>query len=696
MLAGLSDTPSGRQVRVLLASLCLVSGLAQAQHPALDARLVEIREINRYVPPKALEALRRIETEARAAPVRTKADFLVQLCLALRGLNQVPEALAAAEELIAFGRDTKDNVVKAKGLLTKAYVVSRMDQLALSHQLAWEGEKIANTTDDMALRVQAAITSGQAYAEDGNFPAAMGKMQTALTLARQYGQPIPKVQALNSLAILYGQLNEHDKGFEALDEATALAEQTNSPGRLATLKDTEYGLAVETNQPQRGLRALLAGLEYERQIGAEAMIAGSLVNLSDSYLKQHDYARTLSYANQALKAGRSLNDDSTVATAHLNLGQAHLGLGSLVEGKRHFDMGLAWYEKVGDKPELQEVLMEYGAALERAGDMAGAVKAYHRERALSNELFEKRRQKATLELQEKYETEKKQRQIELLSRENQLKTTEIDNRRLQQRVWWLLAVVFALAALVVGILYRKVRHANAQLKVKNLELKQQSSRDPLTGLYNRRHFQEFMRGHLQVEKRGAGTSGEEIVGALFLLDVDHFKHVNDSHGHAAGDAVLKMIADSLRDILRETDMIVRWGGEEFLAFLPAIPRSGVEEIARRLLTGISQQGIDYQDKRLSVNVSIGFAPFPLVPGTDALPWERAVNLVDMALYLAKAHGRNRAYGVRGFANFEKTTMENIEQDLERAWGAGYVDMSIVLGTWPESKNAATPPKLTIV
>ncbi|NHZ39069.1 tetratricopeptide repeat-containing diguanylate cyclase [Massilia aquatica] len=698
MLAGLSDTPPGRKARVLLASLCLVAmaGVAHAQHPALDARLVEIREINRYVPPRALAELRKIESEARAAPLRTRADFLVQLCLALRGLNQVPEALAAAEELIAFGRETGDNVVIAKGLLTKAYVVSRMEQLALSHQLAWEGEKIANSTGDMMLRVQAAITSGQSYAEDGNFPAAMGKMQTALTLARQSGQAIPKVQALNALAILYGQLNEHDKGFEALDEATALAEQTNSPGRLATLKDTEYGLAVDTNQPQRGLRALLAGLEYERRIGAEAMIAGTLVNLSDSYLKQHDYARSLSYANEALKAGRSLNDDSTVATAHLNLGQAHLGLGSLAEGKRHFELGLAWYEKVGDKPELQEVLMEYGAALERAGDMAGAVKAYHRERALSNELFEKQRQKATLELQEKYDTEKKQRQIELLSRENQLKTTEIDNRRLQQRVWWLLAVVFALAALVVGILYRKVRHANAQLKVKNLELKQQSARDPLTGLYNRRHFQEFMRGHLQVEKRGAGTSGEEIVGALFLLDVDHFKHVNDSHGHAAGDAVLKMIADSLRDILRETDMIVRWGGEEFLAFLPAIPRSGVEEIARRLLSGISQESIGYQDKTLSVNVSIGFAPFPLVPGTDALPWERAVNLVDMALYLAKAHGRNRAYGVRGFANFEQTTMENIEQDLERAWGAGHVDMSIVLGTWPESKNAGTPPKLTIV
>lgn len=249
-------------------------------------------------------------------------------------------------------------------------------------------------------------------------------------------------------------------------------------------------------------------------------------------------------------------------------------------------------------------------------------------------------------------------------------------------------MVFALASVIVGILYRKVRHANAQLKMKNLELAQQSSRDPLTLLYNRRHFQEFMRGLVPLEKRSVGGSGEEIVGALFLLDVDHFKHVNDSYGHAAGDAVLTMISENLREILRETDMIVRWGGEEFLAFLPAIPRSGVDEVARRLLAGISSHTIDYHGSRISVNVSIGFAPFPLSPGEHPLPWERAVNLVDMALYMAKGHGRNRAYGVRGFANFGATSMERIEQDLEGAWRAGFVDMSVVLGNWPEPPGEA--------
>jgi diguanylate cyclase (GGDEF)-like protein len=174
-----------------------------------------------------------------------------------------------------------------------------------------------------------------------------------------------------------------------------------------------------------------------------------------------------------------------------------------------------------------------------------------------------------------------------------------------------------------------------------------------------------------------------MVSALYLLDVDHFKHINDTFGHAAGDAVLREIADGLRDILRETDMIVRWGGEEFLAFLPSVRRSKLDEVAHRLLNGIPARSIEYQGIKLAVNVSIGFAPFPLAPGGKSMSWERAVNLVDMALYLAKGHGRNRAYGVSGFARGNTMTIEEIEQDIESAWRAGSVDLSIVQGSWPE-------------
>lgn len=663
---------------------------AQTDPSALYTRIIEAREQSRFVPDQALTTLLKLQSEAAGAPPATQAELLNQLSVANMRAGKNDAAMAAADRLIAYGKSLHDDSITAKGLLAKSYVLFDRADVEAAHQMAFDAGKMAATSTNLALRSQIEMTVGQAYAEQGNFPAALVKLQNSVDIARQVADdPVMLFGALNALVNLYTQLKEYDKGSAALDELLSETEKLHSPGRMAIAKNTEYGLAIDSGQPKRALRALLQGLDLERKLGAERMIGMTLVNLSDSYLKEHDYPRAAQYANESLRSTQRTNDKAVEATARINLGQAYLGLGRIAEGKKQYEAGMARYEQESNKPDLQAALREYGEALERVGDLAGAVSAYHRERAISNELFERQRQKSVLELQEKYEAEKKQRQIQLLSRENQVKGTEIDNRRLQQRVWWLLALVFALASMVVGLLYRKVRHANAQLEVKNLELKAQSTLDPLTLLYNRRHFQDFMRGMTPPaptlpEKRTA--HGDDIVGALFLLDVDHFKNINDCFGHAAGDAVLKMIAENLRVALRETDMIVRWGGEEFLAFLPAIPRHGVDEIARRILVGISSQAIRYQEHEISVNVSVGFAPFPLVPADVPLQWERAVNLVDMALYLAKAHGRNRAYGVRGFENFEQTSMEAIEQDLESAWRAGYVDLSVVLGGDPE-----TPP-----
>jgi diguanylate cyclase (GGDEF)-like protein len=692
MLAGLFRALQHRRSRALPALLLLVAGGAPAADAAGPAapvrdRFAEIAETIRVTPQRAVPLLAGLQAEARRTPAE-HARFLTLSCDLSHRLGKHVEAVQLCERALQLGRQAHDNDIVARTLLSKAYAVFGLNESGQAHQLVWEAERLAAGSADINLRILVLISSGESFAEEGNFPVALNKLQSAVTLARQSGDPLQIAIALKSLAYLYGQMREFDKGFEAIGEAERLAEQINSPGRLAIFKTTEYILAVNNGDVARGTKALLSALALERGIDADAMVANTLVNLSDAYLKEQEWRRALTYGQQALDQAEKLHDDGLAATARVNVGQAYLGMGHLAEGKKAIELGMDWYQRSGNKPDQQGVLVEYGDALERAGDLAGALAAYHRERALSNELFETRRQKAMMELQEKYEADKRQRQIEMLRQENQVKSTELDNRRLQQRIWWLLALVFALASVIVGILYRKVRHANAQLEEKNQELKLQSARDPLTALYNRRHFQEFMRSHQEIERRGAGASGEEMVSAMFLLDVDHFKHINDTYGHGAGDAVLREIAEALRDILRETDMIVRWGGEEFLAFLPAVPRNSLDEVARRLLVGIPERAIDYQGTRLSVNVSIGFAPFPLAPGASDISWERAINIVDMALYLAKGHGRNRAYGVRGLAGLDPAAMDEVEHDIEQAWRAGLVDLSIVTAHMPALRMAS--------
>jgi diguanylate cyclase (GGDEF)-like protein len=232
---------------------------------------------------------------------------------------------------------------------------------------------------------------------------------------------------------------------------------------------------------------------------------------------------------------------------------------------------------------------------------------------------------------------------------------------------------------VLGVYYQRLRVNNGLLAQKNRELSARSSRDPLTSLYNRRYFQELMHNAPEPPERRVHSEPDSPAHALLLIDIDLFKQTNDRFGHAAGDAVLIAIARRLRDTLRETDIIVRWGGEEFLVFVPSASGQQLDEIAARIMRSIALEPILYKGNRIHVTASIGYAPMPLPPEDVHLPWERAVSLVDMALYMAKLHGRNCAYGIRKLRRSDDEAMARIERNLESAWANGMVEMHLEPG-----------------
>ena len=125
------------------------------------------------------------------------------------------------------------------------------------------------------------------------------------------------------------------------------------------------------------------------------------------------------------------------------------------------------------------------------------------------------------------------------------------------------------------MLLRRVRAGNRQLAQANAQLAQLSESDALTGLANRRGFQAAMQAAPRIE------------GSMMLVDIDHFKRINDRWGHAAGDVVLVEVARRLRAALRDEDLIVRWGGEEFLLWLPVVSRDEAEVMAERILAALA-------------------------------------------------------------------------------------------------------------
>jgi two-component system cell cycle response regulator len=176
----------------------------------------------------------------------------------------------------------------------------------------------------------------------------------------------------------------------------------------------------------------------------------------------------------------------------------------------------------------------------------------------------------------------------------------------------------------------RVKALQDELRARNAELETVTRTDALTGIYNRRHLEERLHGLL------AATRRHRQPVAVLMIDVDHFKAVNDSLGHAAGDAVLREIADRLRRGVRADDVVGRWGGEEFVVVGAATGGDAAAALAERLRRAIALSAVRLEGGgEVAVTVSIGCAA-----GVDG-DAEELVRRADACLYEAKALGRDR-------------------------------------------------------
>jgi two-component system, cell cycle response regulator len=162
------------------------------------------------------------------------------------------------------------------------------------------------------------------------------------------------------------------------------------------------------------------------------------------------------------------------------------------------------------------------------------------------------------------------------------------------------------------------------------EQKRLASIDPLTGLRNRRAFVEQARIEVARAARYRCPLG------VLLLDVDHFKAVNDGRGHAAGDRVLAVLGELLSQLLRTPDVAARWGGEEFVLLLPSTDLVGTKVVGERVRLTVENHAIEYEGNTIPISVSVGAAAY--VPGESL---EAFIDRADRAMYVAKAGGRNR-------------------------------------------------------
>jgi len=193
---------------------------------------------------------------------------------------------------------------------------------------------------------------------------------------------------------------------------------------------------------------------------------------------------------------------------------------------------------------------------------------------------------------------------------------------------WMLWVMAVLAGIACALLVGNLISSRAELRVANRTNDRLARIDDLTGLYNRRQIQQSL------DETFATVRRHGLPLSVLMIDIDHFKAINDEHGHDAGDEALRLGATTVRSALRAGDMVGRWGGEEFLAVLPSTDRHGATVVAERLREAVAASAFVIDGVLLPITVSIGAAERG-EDESDALVAE-----ADAAMYAAKAAGRD--------------------------------------------------------
>jgi diguanylate cyclase (GGDEF)-like protein len=233
-----------------------------------------------------------------------------------------------------------------------------------------------------------------------------------------------------------------------------------------------------------------------------------------------------------------------------------------------------------------------------------------------------------------------------------------------------LAAAGATAWLMASAMQADFRAKNQALMQAYQAIEEASLTDPLTGLRNRRFLEQQLdadiklcqrRYHQWMREPGVPMPVEADL-VFFMVDIDHFKALNDTYGHAAGDKVLVEMRERLQDIFRDSDYLVRWGGEEFLVVARGTRRAEAETIAERIRKSVGGRPFELSPGvSVTKSCSVGFACLPFLPhDPDALNWLKIVEIADQALYMAKHDGRDGWVGL--FAT-EDTRFEDVNRWL---------------------------------
>ena len=487
------------------------------------------------------------------------------------------------------------------------------------------------------MQAEIILTRGTVKGEMGLVPDAVDDFHAARKLAQAEKNKTLELTILNALGVAYLYARNPERALEYLEQTQSLAQELGNKEReLVAIGNIGSALA-DMNDIEASLKAHRQAYALTQELASgKNLTSQAIYQLANICSRLFDLGR-LNQAElecyQALEPAEAIGHVRILSGILMTLGKIKFQQGQEAQAMPLLERAI---ELVGTStPAISLPLIETLASVYSNLDKSQeAAELWKQAIELQRSLEQRERAALTEELEVRYEVERRDKDIELLQLNAQLREAELKNR--DRQLFFagglLIASVLLMAALWRG--YTDKRNLEAELLSRNSKLEDAlntiqklASVDSLTGLLNRRAFHDIARQALEHKRR------TDTPIALALGDVDKFKQINDNYGHAVGDEVLTEIASRLTNSLRGTDVVVRWGGEEFLCFFPTTDIKAAMSLAEKLRLAVSAYPISTAFGDFNVSITFGLSEVD-----DDV--QEAIRRADKALYEGKHMGGN--------------------------------------------------------
>lgn len=477
---------------------------------------------------------------------------------------------------------------------------------------------------------------GNVYNNLGQYKKALEFHLRSLEIEQEIQNKNGITRSLNNIGNVYQKTGDLEKALEFYLKSLELTYETNDTSTIAKSLNNVGNIHLSKGEFDSALKYYTRSLELKQSIQDKFGTANSYNNIGIAYQGLHQPAKALEYYQKSLQLMKEVYDKYGIATALYHSGILYFELQNLEKALSTLQEALQHAEQINDRNIMMSCYKTIAEIFSQKKDYNKAYNFHKLYAQTKDELISEESSKAIIEMRVKYETESKEKEIELLKQNVALKAIESKRQTLFMIIITIGLVFFAIAAFFVYNQLRLKAYSNKIIAEQNEKLKKAykkveelASIDSLTELSNRRDILKKIRHEANRFDRNKKAF------ALIMGDIDEFKSINDTYGHAAGDIVLQAIANFIKTKLRKQDTVGRWGGEEFLILLPDTDLNGAKFIAEKLREGIFSHKIQYSNYTLNVTITFGVSVYKRLRDIN-----ECIKEADQALYLGKVRRKN--------------------------------------------------------